>query len=241
MDGESPSWLEDGASSTPAAADPTPPYTAPAVDAAASPAFTIDEAAEKTARAPAATDNVAGSILASMNTKSNADTAPAATNDVDEADLPKIILVMRVLNMASAVLLITCSIIELTRLPHISVWVTSIYATCGGLLVCCLETQLKFVRTIIAMNFGFLFHSVYRFLFYCLMASVTWSYGGMLGYVTAILLGVVAVFNTYVLCRYPAYRKIRENVAAEEDKRIQAKINQQVRKQAVSQMGWGKN
>ncbi len=37
---------------------------------------------------------------------------------------------------------------------------------CGGVLVCCLETQLKFVRTIIAMNFGFLFNLVYRFLFY---------------------------------------------------------------------------
>jgi hypothetical protein len=73
------------------------------------------------------------------------------------------------------------------------------------------------------------------------MASVTWSYQGLLGYITAITLGAVAVFNTYVLCRYPAYRKMREKVAAEEDKRIQTKINQQVRKQAVSQMGWGKS
>ena len=132
-------------------------------------------------------------------------------------------------------------VIELVRLPSISVWVTSIYAICGGLLICCLETQLKFVRTIIAMNFGFLFNSVYRFLFYCLMSSVTWLYGGILGYITAITLGCVAVFNTYVLCRFPAYRKMREQTAAEEDKRIQTKINQQVRKQAVSQMGWGKN
>jgi len=34
---------------------------------------------------------------------------------------------------------------------------------------------------------------------------------------------------------------MREKVAEEEDKRVQAKINQQVRKQAISQMGWGKN
>ena len=129
----------------------------------------------------------------------------------------------------------------MVSLPHISVWITSIYATCGGILVCCLETQLKFVRTIIALNFGFLFHSIYRLIFYCLMASVTWSYGGLLGWITSIVLGCVAVFNTYVLCRYPAYRKMREKIAAEEDKRIQAKINQQVRKQAISQMGWGKS
>ena len=73
------------------------------------------------------------------------------------------------------------------------------------------------------------------------MASVTWSYDSLLGMITAITLGVVAVFNTYILCRYPTYRKMREKVAEEEDKRVQAKINQQVRKQAISQMGWGKN
>jgi hypothetical protein len=77
-------------------------------------------------------------------------------------------------------------------------------------------------------------------LFYILMASVCWSYQSILGKATAIVLGVVAVFNTYVLCMYPNYRKLREDIAAEEDARIQAQINSQVRKQAISSMGWGK-
>lgn len=241
MDGETPSWLDEGASSTPAA-DPSPaPPSAP--EASAVPPLAPIEAApasEKTARAPAATtDNVAGSILASMNAESNVNTA--APTAEEEQELSKVILFMRVANMGAAVLLITCSILQLIGIPHISVWIMAIYASCGGLLVCCLETQLKFVRTVIALNFGFLFSSVYRFLFYCLMASVTWSYDGLLGRITAIVLGCVAVFNTYVLCRYPEYRKMREKVAAEEDKRIESKINQQVRTQAVSNMGWGKN
>ena len=131
-------------------------------------------------------------------------------------------------------------ILQLIGLPAISVWVTAIYASCGGLLVCCLETQLKFIRTIIAMNFGFLFHSIYRFLFYLLLASVAWSYGSILGKISGGIFGGVGVFNTYILCRYPTYRKMREDIAAEEDNRIRAKINQQVRKQAISQMGWGR-
>lgn len=135
---------------------------------------------------------------------------------------------------------ISPQIIVLTTIPPISVWVTSIYATCGGLLICCLETQLKYIRTTIALNFGFLFHSIYRLLFYLLMASVTWSYHNLLGKISAITLGVVAVLNTYILCRYPTYRRMREQIADEEDKRVQSKINQQVRKQAISQMGWGK-
>jgi hypothetical protein len=131
-------------------------------------------------------------------------------------------------------------ILQLIGLPAISVWVTAIYASCGGLLVCCLETQLKFIRTIIAMNFGFLFHSIYRFLFYLLLASVAWSYGSLLGKISGGIFGAVGIFNTYILCRYPTYRKMREDIAAEEDNRIRAKINQQVRKQAISNMGWGR-
>jgi hypothetical protein len=46
----------------------------------------------------------------------------------------------------------------------------------------------------------------------------------------------VAVFNTYVLCRYPSYRKIREKIAEEEDKRIEARISKEVKKQAANQV-----
>ena len=229
MDGETPSWLEgDSASPAPAPVPVPEPTSEPET-------FDLNEPAqpsEKTARAP--TDNVAGSI---MNTIKAEGDKPEKV--VDETDLPKMIFFMRVLNLAAAGLVIAVSIVQLVGLPHISVWIMALYATFGGILVCCLETQLKFIRTSIAMNFGFLFNSVYRFLFYCLMASVSWGYESLLGKITAGLLGATAVFNTFVICRYPSYRRQREKIAEEEDKRIQAKINQQVRKQAFSQMGWG--
>jgi hypothetical protein len=56
--------------------------------------------------------------------------------------------------------------------------------------------------------------------------------GRIMAYVTA----GVAVFNTYVLCRYPGYRRMREKIAEEEDKRIEARISKEVKKQAVNQM-----
>jgi len=87
----------------------------------------------------------------------------------------------------------------------------------------------------IALNFGFLFDSVMRFLFYVLLASVAWAYDNLFGKIVAIALVVVALFNTYVLCRYPSYRKIRERIAEEEDKRIEARISKEVRKQALNQ------
>lgn len=116
-----------------------------------------------------------------------------------------------------------------------SVFILAIYATCGGLLICCLETQLKFLRVIIAINFGFLFNFFWRFLFYLLLASVTWSYAGMFGYVVSCVLVGVAFFNTFILLRYPSYRKMRETIAEEEDKRIEARISKEVKKQAIKQ------
>lgn len=68
------------------------------------------------------------------------------------------------------------------------------------------------------------------------MASVVWFYQGVLGYITAGLLAGVAVFNTYILCRYPTYRKMRDSIAQEEDKRIEAKIRKEMGKQAVNSM-----
>lgn len=124
----------------------------------------------------------------------------------------------------------------MTPIPSPSALVLGIYATCGGLLICCLETQLKFVRVIIAVNFGFLFNSGWRFLFYLLLGSVALSYGGILGFGTAIAFVSVALFNSYVLCRYPSYRKMREKIAEEEDKRIEARISKEVKKQAARQL-----
>lgn len=122
------------------------------------------------------------------------------------------------------------------RIPAVSVFILGIYATCGGILICCLETQLKFVRVMIAVNFGFLFNSIFRFLFYVLLGSVTWSYDSLFGQIVGIAFVAVALFNTYVLCRYPAYRKVREKIAEEEDKRIEARISKEVRKQVVRQV-----
>lgn len=115
------------------------------------------------------------------------------------------------------------------------------YASCGGLLICCLETQLKFIRVVIAMNFGFLFNSVWRFIFYMILASVAWSFQFIPASAVAIAFIAIAFFNTYVLCRYPGYRKMREKIAEEEDKRIEARISKEVRKQAANQILGGNN
>ena len=102
MDGATPSWLDGDASSTPAPAEEPAPALAPAPAADSAPA----------GRSAPQQDNVAGSILAGITKKNETPPVAAApANDAaDEADLPKIILLMRVMNMAAATLLITASV-----------------------------------------------------------------------------------------------------------------------------------
>ena len=125
---------------------------------------------------------------------------------------------------------------QMVGLPGPTTWVLSLYATFGGLLVCCLETQLKFLRVSIAMNFGFLFSPFFRFFFYLLLASLSWSFNSIPTRIVSIALVVVALFNTYILFRYPSYRAVRERIAEEEDKKIEAKIGAQMKKQAIKSL-----
>eukprot|EP00980_Cylindrotheca_fusiformis_P016605 scaffold4973_cov135-Cylindrotheca_fusiformis.AAC.23 len=142
------------------------------------------------------------------NNNNNSALEPSSiSSEVDEKDLPTIIFYMRLVNMAAAVALITISILLMTSMPSLAAFVLAIYATFG----------------------------IWRFIFYMVIASVSWSYDTVPGKIVAGVWAGIAIFNTYVLCRYPAYRRIREKIAKEEDKRIEARISKEVKRQAVNQ------
>lgn len=116
------------------------------------------------------------------------------------------------------------------------IWVLSFYSACGGLLICCLETQLSFIRTSIALNFGFLFNPTLRFIFYLLLATICYALGDLFSKICAGCLVGIAFYNTYVLIRYPAYRKLRDQLAKQEDEKINAAMREKVRKEAITAM-----
>lgn len=214
MDEDTPAWL------TPSGGGSPPPAAAPA--SAPPPVPTT------------LSTNVGGGGGVAMGVGDGV--GDAALPPRDETDLPRMILLMRVLNMLSVAALVAVSILEMIYMPTPDVWILAIYATIGGTLVCCLETQLKFLRVPIAMNFGFLFSPFWRFFFYVLLASVAYSYERIWSYAVAGSLVFTALFNTYVLCRYPSYNKARELIAEEEDRKIEAKIQGEVRKAALNQL-----
>ena len=112
------------------------------------------------------------------------------------------------------------------------------YGICFGLLICCLELNLSFLRIPIASNFGFLYSPTLRLGFYFLMAMVAWSFETLLGMIAAGVLGVLSLMNTYVLCRYPGYRKVLMEVADEDEKRLRREGMRHMWKNRTSLPWW---
>jgi hypothetical protein len=161
---------------------------------------------------------------------------PTTSSDADNLEgLPRIILMMRLANIGVAAALMLISLIKMAGLPPVSMWVLSMYALCGALLICLLETQLKFLRVAIALNFGFLFSATLRFLYYFLLATISFTFG-IFGGIVAFAIVSVAIFNAYVLFRFPSYRAVRERIAEEEDRLIEAKVSREVKRQTAKSL-----
>ena len=117
---------------------------------------------------PAATPttNQTALIMTESQTQPEAATTTTTTGNLEvesgakdgevTGDVAKMVLFMRLTNMAVAILLVIVSVLNY-NIAKLSTFILAIYATFGGALICLLETQLKFIRTAIALNFGFFF------------------------------------------------------------------------------------
>ena len=70
------------------------------------------------------------------------------------------------------------------------------------------------------------------------MGMVAWSFETVLGIIASGALGLLAVGNTYVLCRYPGYRKALEEISGEEEKVMRREGRKQAWKHATLLPWW---
>eukprot|EP00986_Skeletonema_menzelii_P017645 scaffold20909_cov160-Skeletonema_menzelii.AAC.1 len=133
-------------------------------------------------------------------------------------ELPKLVLIMRLGNILAAGLLIFASVGNLWKIFNVTKMVLSGYGACFGILLCCLELNLSFLRVRIASSFGFLYNPLLRLLFSVLLASIAWSFETVLGTIASGALSILALFNTYVICRYPQYRAALNELSDEDEK-----------------------
>ena len=138
----------------------------------------------------------------------------------DDCELPKLVLIMRLGNIVAAGLLIAGSVGNLWKIFNISKMVLAGYGVCFGILICCLELNLSFLRVRIASSFGFLYNPLLRLIFSVLLASIAFSFETILGIIACGALLILALFNTYVICRYPQYRAALKELSDEDEKVI---------------------
>mmetsp|Transcript_18708 Transcript_18708/g.22933 ORF Transcript_18708/g.22933 Transcript_18708/m.22933 type:complete len:227 (+) Transcript_18708:123-803(+) len=217
---EAPSWLSDASAPTPM---PTPSQSS--TEPPLSPPSFVDQSTKK-----ASTSNVNNASAAPANTPST------ELTEEEKLTLRNVILIMRLINLGVSIAVVAFSVLMTINIPSSQYWVLAFYSACGGCLICCLETQLRFIRVIIAMNFGFLFNPTFRFAYYILLATICYSFENLFGKILAGCLVGVACYNTYILIKYPAYRKMRDTIAKEEDERINAQLRDRVRKEATANM-----
>eukprot|EP01083_Nonionella_stella_P010487 29844_1 len=136
--------------------------------------------------------------------------------------------------MAAAALLIFGSVGNLTKIFSLTHMVLGGYGVCFGTLVCCLEVNFSWFRHPIASNFGFLYNPFLRLMFYVLMGMVAWTFESIVGYIASGALGLLALVNTFVLCRYPGYRRALKEVSDEQEKTMKREGMKQVWKHGSS-------
>uniref|UniRef100_A0A7S2E2I1 Uncharacterized protein n=1 Tax=Helicotheca tamesis TaxID=374047 RepID=A0A7S2E2I1_9STRA len=150
----------------------------------------------------------------------------------EEEEIPNSVLyTMRLMNMGVAVALMICMLY--TSALSISFTVLSSYLTIAGILICCIELDLSFLRATLSLNFGFTHSPILRFFFYMLLSIIPWSYKNLVGRVVSLSILVVGVANVYMLCRYPGYRRERERIAKEEEERMEETLKREIRGRMV--------
>jgi hypothetical protein len=138
----------------------------------------------------------------------------------DDGGLSKVVLIMRVGNIVAAGILICASVGNIWKIFNLSRMVLAGYGVCFGMLLCCLELNLSFLRVRIASSFGFLYNPLLRLMFSLLLGSIAWSFQTVLGTIACGALLILALFNTYVICRFPEYKAVLKELSEEDEKVI---------------------
>ena len=70
------------------------------------------------------------------------------------------------------------------------------------------------------------------------MGMVAWSFETLLGAIASVALGLLAIVNTYVLCRYPGYRAALKEISDKEEKMLRREGKKQAWRTAVGSKPW---
>ncbi len=120
-----------------------------------------------------------------------------------QVKIPRLVFMTRCLNLALCVLMGLVAVLELLKSPTAAAGILSVYLLMFSCLLCCFEVHLKLVSEKIAKNFGFLFNPIGRIFFLIFIGIICFSFKSIIGYIGGGCMCANALFNGYVLFRYP--------------------------------------
>lgn len=148
------------------------------------------------------------------------------------SEVPRMILYTRIINLVLSVCMITVSLLALLTTQSATTGVLACYLTVFACLLCCFETHLKQVSKIIALNFGFMYSARARSVFMLFLGSILFSFS-LFGKIVAVCMIANALFNMYILFKYPEYEAVQRQDAQSDIKDFLAN-NPAFAKQVVS-------
>lgn len=150
---------------------------------------------------------------ASSRTPAALDKCVSAVKDIRSAPLSKLVVYMRVANVATASLMVASAVLSLLTAGSLSTIVIGTYLSAFGCLLCCFEAHLKSMTSLIAGNFGFMYTAKGRFVFLVLLSILCFTLN-LIGKITGVLLVCTALLNLYVILKFPDYEQ--ETLAADQ-------------------------
>eukprot|EP01033_Poteriospumella_lacustris_P017140 gene17138-12262_t len=147
--------------------------------------------------------------------------APATVTDASgqtiDAAIPRMILYTRLINLVLSILMILTSLLAMLTTQSATTGVLACYVIVFSCLLCCFETHLKQVSKFIALNFGFMYSAKSRSFFMLFVGTILFSFS-LFGKVIGLCMIGNALFNVFILFRYPQYEDAQRNNAEAEIK-----------------------
>lgn len=136
-------------------------------------------------------------------------------DDNSDNSVPRMILYTRVINLGLSTAMFLVALLSFLSTNTVTTGVLACYVLVFSCLLCCFETHLKQMSKVIALNFGFLYSGYSRAAFLFFVSTIVFSLS-LFGKLIGLLMFANAIFNIFILFKYPGFDEAQRSDAQNE-------------------------